>query len=758
MKTPFGYFSNDGREFLINTPDIPRNWYNYFHTDHYITYTSQVGTGSGFLQDDMGRRYSPVCGRGVYIHDGERGWSLTGLPIHEPREEYQCIHGIGYTVITLKKHGIKTEYGLFVPTEDSPTTGYEVLWVKVTNESEAIRTCKVMAYSENEVDDAYKPQGYNTAAVFKDDTVNGLHYVNTKNWNGKSTAFEIFLTCGQELSGYDLARNAFIGTYGSLSDPLALHRGECSNSSCVAEKCGYALERTVILQPGESDFCSFAMGMTESIERVNGITEGIATEEGVKALLAEVKEHYAAKARGIEIDTPDRELNFLFNHWLKYQTEMGSRWARVRHNGYRDIASDTECLSCYRPKLAWERVKRILSYQYANGYAPRTFIDGQLFDHNYSDCTVWLTFTVYAILCELGDLSLLEELVPFNNGETASVYEHLRRSVDFLYNFRGHYGLIQIWGGDWNDGMNCAGLEHKGVSIWLTMAWYRANKQFAEISRWLGKEEEALIADERGREMQELVDCYGWDTEGGYYRYAYSDDEHHIGASDCEEGSIYLNPQLWAVLSGIAVGGKEILAMNAAEEKLSYELGTAVSTPPYTRYMEYIGAISRKAPGVQENGGVYLHPMCWKLAVDALLGREDRVKYDLECILPFRNPIVAGRAEPYVICNCYFGKEADYRYGTPGQSWRTASGQWLLYALARFVFGITPRPEGLIINPCLPADWNGANVTRIFRDCVYRITYKRVGKRALFVNGASLNFGSILPYEPHGEFEVTVEF
>ncbi len=758
MNKQFGQFSPDGREFHIHTTDIPRNWYNYFYTDHYMTYTSQAGAGEGFLQDEMGRRYSPVCGRGVYIHDGTRGWNLCGLPTYDAPDFYDCNHGIGYTVITVERHGIRTEYGMFVPGEDSPTTGYEILWVKATNRTDEKKSLKVMAYADNTVDSAYKPQGYNTLAVDKDPRVNGIHHPKTVVWNGKEQSFEIFVTAGQTLSGYDCAKNAFIGPYGSLADPIALHKGGCTGSACIAEKFGFAVESPLTLKPGESGFVSFAMGMTENVDRINQLTHAIGTEQKVMALLDTVKGQYSRICDGLSIQTPYPEFDCLYNSWLKYQTNMGSRWARVRHNGYRDIASDTECLSAFNPQLAWERIKRLLSYQYPNGYAPRTILDGQLQDKNFSDCTVWLTFTVYAIIRELGDIQLLNETVPFHGGETATVYEHLRRSVDFLYHFRGNHGLIKIWGGDWNDCMDKAGMDHKGVSIWLTMAWYRANRQFAELSALMGENDQVALAEERGLEMKALVDQYGWSEEGGYYLYAISDEGHPIGAPSCEEGSVFLNPQLWAVLSGISENGKEIIAMDNAEKLLSYDLGTAVSTPAYTKFVPYVGSMTKKTPGVQENGGVYLHAMCWKLAVDSMLGRADRVQWDIDRILPTRNPVVDGRSEPYAICNCYMGKETGYRYGTPGQSWRTASAQWLLYATARFMFGLTPTMDGLEIHPCLPEGWNEAKVTRKFRGTTYVIEYKRTGEKTLTVDGTEQPFGTTLTLQSGKTVRVIVTF
>ena len=756
MFTQYGSFLKDGREFEIRTPDLPRNWYNYFYTDYYVTFTSQVGIGQGFLQDRLGKRLTAVEARGMYVHDGRAGWNLAGLPAENEWEDYRCIHGLGYTVIALKNRGIRSEYGLFVPNEGNALRGYEVAWVKLTNETNESRTLNVISYTDNSLDGTYKYQGYNTDRLDYNAAFNGLLFPVREEWDGEMRDFAFFALCGQKLSGYDCARNAFIGPYGSVQAPKALKRGGCSGSACVAEKIGYAIQSTLTLEPGESGFASFAVGFSENAEAASEIMGRFDSEEKVQNELRQVYEKYAGIIDGVTFKTPDENLNCLMNYWLKYQTNMGSRWARVRHNGYRDIASDTECLAAFNPGLAWERIKRLLTYQYSNGYAPRTFIDGKIKDNNFADCTVWLTFTVYSIVCELGDTALLNETVPFNDGSEASVYEHLRRSVDFLYHFRGLHGLIQIWGGDWNDCINLAGLEHKGVSVWLTIAWYRANRQFGEMAKWLGKTDDAEQARVRGEEMRDLVERYGWDEKGKYYIYAYTDQDRKLGSSDCEEGRIFLNPQLWAVLSGISTGGREICAMDRAEEELTYELGTAVSTPAYTHRDDGIGTMTTKAPGVQENGGVYLHAMCWKLAADAILKRERNVQKDLDSIVPFRNPVVNGRAEPYTLSNCYMGRETGYRYGTPGQSWRTASGQWFIKAMTNYVFGLLPTREGLAVNPCLPSEWNEAEITKAFRGGNYHIVYKRTGKRRVIADGKEIP-GEVLP--PAGKMtEVIVEF
>lgn len=429
--------------------------------------------------------------------------------------------------------------------------------------------------------------------------------------------------------------------------------------------------------------------------------------------------------------------------WLKHQSNMGSHWARVRSNGYRDMLSDTDCLACVNPELALSRFERILEYQYSNGYAPRKILGG-IRDENFSDNTVWITFTAMSILKETSDISTLDKVVKFNDNTEATIYEHIKRSVDFLYGFRGLHGLIKIWGGDWNDCMNTAGLDGRGVSVWLSLAWLRANKMFEEIAKIYGREDEAAIAKRRSEEMADIIEKYGWDGE--YYLDAYNDDDEKIGSHENEEGKMFLIPQLWAVLSGVSMSGREITAMDSVEKYLTDPLGTIICAPAYTKFNPSIGYVTLKYPGIHENGGVYLHTIAWKIAADALTKRADRVEADIECILPFRNKVVDGRAGPYIMCNSYFGVQTGYRYGTPGQSWRTVAGQWFQKALVNYVYGLMPEMEGLKIDPCLPKSWKEANIVKKFRGTIYDIHYINCGTKVkrILVDGKEID-GTILP-------------
>lgn len=737
--TRFGHFSETSSDFVITESNLPRNWYNYLWNDHYITFTSQTGAGSGFLQDSLGRRLTLVKDRALYLLEGETHWGGSGLPVNEAREAFQCTHFRGASAIDTINHGIGTSFTAIVPREES----CELWSLNVKNHSEYPRSLRVIGFFGSEFDGAYVRQGYNVGTADFHPEINGIAAPCTTSFGDgvKKTAIG-FLTLSEPADGFDCTANAIIGPYGSFSHPAILERGGCSNTACCGEKLAFALEKDICLAPQEEKELIFVCGIAFSYEEISALQKRFTPKEFAMEK-SSVLQRFAKNTAQVRIETPDRELNKLFD-WLKHQTNMGARWARVRHNGYRDLTSDTDCLAAVNPKKALERFKRILSYQYSNGYAPRTIIDGAIRDKNFADNTVWLTFTAGSILKELGKREILDIEVPYNDGTSGTIYEHLYRSVDFLYHFRGLHDLIKIWGGDWNDCMNTAGLKGRGVSVWLSIAWYRANKVFAEIAEIYGRPEDVKQAHVRGREMQELIETYGWDGE--YYLDAYNDDGEKIGSKECEEGKIFLIPQLWAVLSGVSTQGRQILAMDAVEKYLSSPLGTLISVPPYTRYQAGVGSVTTKPPGVHENGGVYLHTIAWKIAADALLKRADKVEADIEAILPFRNKVVDGRAEPYVMCNSYFGEQTGYRYGTPGQSWRTAAGQWFMKALINYVYGLQPEMEGLRIVPCLPPGWKTCSIVKEFRGCTYHITYENhgVNVKEITVDGAPLD-GDILP-------------
>lgn len=739
----YGYFKDHA--YCITERKTPRHWYNYGFNDTTVSFYSQVGFGECFIQDDMGRRVTLVADRAVYIVDRATGQFhlATGLPMRESFDAYECMHSLGATTITTRRNGIKTEYTVFVPAH-----GDGERWlVTLTNERQTEADLGVVAYAATRTDGLYTPQGYNSTAAGCSQERNAVwSQVNSTFRTGEYYQSYGYMTSSEPIYGYDSRHNAFIGVYGSKEIPEALaeHSG-CTNSESICEKVCYALENGFRLMPGQSVTVAYAISHAKTISQIPTITVA-----QIQAQKETVLAQRRTEIEELEIVTPDDNLNHALAFY-KYAANMGSRWARVRHNGYRDIVSDTECFGVANPKLAWDRLCRILSYQYQNGYCPRTFIDGQVRPNNFADCAVWITFTAYALVMELGDLSLLDQMVSFTDGGEATVFEHLHRAVQYLYDFKGHHDLIRIWGGDWHDSMSKAGLEGKGVSVWLSIAWVRANDMFTELCRLRKLDDLAEKHVTMGKAMRERIEKYGWDGE--YYLTAINDKGEPIGSHKNDEGQIWLNAQLWSVLSGLRSREELIKIMQVVDEKMETPYGTRVCYPPYTKPHNGEGTYALQPAGTLLNASPYAHPNAWKIAVEAILGRADKVEETLRKILPWDHTYGKTMGEPYILYNMYHGVEAGYRAGTPGQSWRTASHSWVLKSLTRFVLGVCPTIEGLTLTPCLPPSWKECAVRKMFRGCTYQIRYHQTGNRRVVVDGKDWPH-AVLPYEKGKTIEV----
>ena len=739
----YGHFENGGREFVVTCRKTPRHWHNYMYNDEYVAFFSQVGFGEGFAQDGLGRRIPLVKDRMLYVVNRDTGvWSsANGLPMRDAFDAYECRHGLGYTVLTAVKDGVRTELTFFVPEE-----GRRELWrVRAVNEGEKPARLSLIPFVDTDADDSYRPQAYNTD-YGNFDAAHGAvwgHFFQAYESDDPAPMYAYMLS-DAEPAGFCARRNAFIGVYGNKLCPEALEekrglRGE----EVLGEKLCLALDIHADLQPGEEKAFTVVIGAERTLSDLTAVRAMAAGSEG---LLSAIREKRAEEISGLSITTPDARLNDAFNGFYQYATCMGSRWARVRHNGYRDMTSDTECLSSFNAELARARFRRILSYQYENGYAPRTFIGGRICDNNFSDCAVWIPFALDAILRETGDLSFLNEVVPFNSGAMGTVYEHARRSVEFLSGFTGPDGLVRIWGGDWNDCMNRAGLGGKGESVWLSIAWIRACKMLIRIARLSGHDADADALEPVLKQMNRAVDARGWDGE--WYLTAIDDEGRDIGSRENEEGKIFLIPQLWAVLADLDDKARVKTAMESANRLLEAPLGTRVSWPAYTHIDNRIGSVTQKSAGVHENGGIYLHTMAWRLAVDAMLGDAARVERDIRQMVPWDQTYAPTEGEPYMLFNSYFGDQTGYRYATPGQSWRTASTQWFVKAMTLYVFGLQPDIDGLHIHPCLPASWNACAATKKLRGCEYRVTYTRTGTFSVTADGERIPDGGALPLKP----------
>jgi cellobiose phosphorylase len=344
-------------------------------------------------------------------------------------------------------------------------------------------------------------------------------------------------------------------------------------------------------------------------------------------------------------------------------------------------------------------------------------------------------------LKETGDFSLLEDRAPFLDAGEASLSEHVLRAFRRVFTRTSPRGLPYIGAGDWNDGLSAMGLLERGESVWLAHFLAGLLADWSEIWRRAGQEVLAKELAERRTALVAAINEHAWD--GAWYVRGTLDDGSVLGGAANRVGRIFLNSQTWAVLNDVAPPDRRELCLDAVEEHLVTEAGSLLLAPAFDVPVPQIGYITRYAPGLRENGGVYTHAAVWAIAAAAKAKRPALVERLLVAIDPSNKDPERYWAEPYVLPGNVDGPSSPH-HGRAGWTWYTGSAAWLHRVVAEWVLGVRAELDGLRVDPCLPPSWPRARMTRPFRGGLYTIEIERGAPAGLRLDGAPFA-GDLLP-------------
>lgn len=717
-----GHFGEEGGTFVQTDPRSPRPWNSFLWNEDFIASCSQVGQGYALRQDPRGFRFDLHEGRALWIIDSEseEAWSANGLPLPPRGEPFSCTHSFGTVCIEREHDGIWSRLEIGVP----PAGACELWHVTLTNSGNRKRRLRVIPFVDCVVGGVFPAatagrflEKYNAATVT--DIVrtgnHGGHYTN-------GVVHGVFLRMDRKPTNFDTRRSAFIGPYGNTQAPAAVvEGGKCTGSICDYERPVLALETVIALEPGASESIGIVAGLFSARAELRRFAKMDVPKELGRTRAAAVK-----RCGNWSVETPQKDVDLFLNGFLQHQLRLNASWARVYYNGIRDLAQDNAALAIQDPASAWNKFRQVLSFQYASGNAPRAWIGGEVVEQDYADSPVWLPMTARAILMETGDWSALKEKIQFHDGRPASVYEHLRRAVQYLWKDRGRHGLSKIHRGDWNDLLNAAGMYGKGESVWLSQALCVALNDFSELAAVMRQKEDAAWAQRSRGTLMRAIRRHAFDTRNGVFLRGFTDAGKPLHAAGSPEG-IDLIAQAWGVLSGVVTGEEAQRVLANVDRLLELEQGTLTMERGFDHYRPEIGFLSATRPGCNVNAGFYQHAAAFTVVADCVAGRGDAAWRRLRKLLPFTPERGHIHGEPFVVNNAYYGPASGYRQGESEMGWLTGTAGWITRAVAQHVFGLEPTVDGLRLRPCLPSGWKRASITRRFRGATYHIEYHQSG-------------------------------
>ncbi len=751
----FGYFSEDGESYTITDGHTPRPWINMLYNDKFAS--AMANRGEGFTV--LGRFYNRI----TRYFDPELYLprELDGKRILEVRDEESGdvinlfdAHGIecrvtpGCSEFSGEDFGIKFIVKVFVPLTDP----CECWIVELENKSGRERKLTIRAEQT------------------------WAFYNNSPHWGtNKTTAANVKVE--RVASGFEATAVGTGEPYGTIYAAFAVE--ECTNAYNQLKveptlttakrfpavykdfKYNYAnVFSTVILAEGKSAKRTVVSSAAETIDEARICVDKYTVSEKAETALSEALTYRKKINSYNTCSLPDKNMERFLNVWLKYQLGLTYIYNRGEEGGgFRDVTQDCWGASLIHPEYPLRRIREALSYVYPDGHSMRVYDGGNRISHpqDFVDCPLWMPCTVTQYIKETGNYAFLDEVLPYyGSDEVGTVEEHMWRMLDHAYNKRGANGLLLMRDGDWLDGL--AGINQNGTatSAWATMQAFWAQRLLAELYDAIGNDEKASELRRRNEEYRTIVRDVAWD--GKWYIYGFKSDGLPVGSSKCKEGKIYLNPQSWAVLSGLETDPQRIKTIRrSVDTYLTTVFGPVLLYPTYV-HDTTCGRISTQVPGSFANGAIYLHGASFKVAADVAAGEYDAA-YDTWCrLIPNHpdNPDCRRTSEPYCTGNVHFGPD-NPRFGMNLFSWFTATPAWLIHDGFDGILGVEADYDGLHVTPRVPAEWNEYSVNRLYRGRQYQLNMRRAKDgedKGIYANGKKIA-DSVIPLDCTAqEFEI----
>ena len=762
----YGYFDDRNREYVITNPATPAPWANYLGSPEYGALISNNAGGYSFAQSGANGRILRYVfngfdqpGRYLYLRDDETKdyWSASWQPVGKDLTQYksECRHGTAYTRMLADYAHIHSEALYYVPLNRA----YEVWCLTLTNTDSKPRHLTVTGYAEFTNNSNYEQDQVNlqyslfiSRTMFRGNRIRQAIHGNLdalkdgEYVDNKDVTERFFGLAGSPVSSYCGDKEAFLGLYHGYGNPQGVEAGDLGNVLSYNENSCGGLSTKIPLQPGESKTVAFVLGMQRDAQ-AGAILDGYADPAAVcQRELGELKTWWHSRLERFQVKTPSPEFDTMLNTWNGYNCFMTFLWSRaasfiycgLRNGyGYRDTVQDIQGILHLAPEMAVEKIRFMLSAQVDNGGGlplvkfthnaghedtpdDPSYVRETGHPHYRADDALWLFPTVYKYVAESGNLAFIDEVIPYANRDSGTVYDHLKRAIGFSMNRLGPHGLPAGLYADWND---CLRLGEKGESTFVAMQYYLAMSILRKFAEYKKDAEYIAFLDEKQAALGKLLNELCW-NEDRFVR-GFTQAGETIGKRTDPEANMWLNSQSWAVISGLATPEQADIALDRVDALLNTEYGAVLMDPPYHAHA-FAGALAViYNAGVKENAGIFSQSQGWIILAEALRGHGGRAfRYFLENAPAAQNDRAEIRKlEPYCYGQFTEGKASPH-FGRSHVHWLTGTASTVMVGCVEGILGMRPDFCGLRIAPAIPKAWEGFTIEKVFRGCKLHIVVK----------------------------------
>ncbi|KWW28808.1 MAG: cyclic beta-1,2-glucan synthetase [bacterium P3] len=738
----YGGFDRDGRDYVLTNTNTPMPWVNVIANPRFGCIVS--ATMAGFTFAHNAQQFKLTSWSNDIVRDSASEMLLIGRRQFVPAT---ARHGQGWSAFDAEYDNMSVKVRLFVAVERME----KYYQIRVDNKTAAPLTVQL--------DMVYKL----VLGMSEEQTARYLH----SEWDAPSNTLRV--------------RNVYHPVY--RNQTLLLTATEPLTDLSLDYPNRKRVGLTLTVPAGDGKELAFVMAVAE---RPDTAFRPLTALGDIREEFGRVEAFWEDRLSHIQVDTPDRSFNYMLNRWYLYQVYSSRLFARAGFyqvggaTGFRDQLQDVMSVLYSDPAYARRQILDHAAHQFAEGDVLHWWHSSMRLGARttFSDDYLWLVFVTHQYVRVTGDIGILAETVPFCQAdrlapgeaergmnyavpehwdeplsdtasahpdirtfEYATLYEHLRRSVNRAMSRIGIHGLPLMGCGDWNDGMSRVGVEGRGESVWVAFFLADLLPKMEELTQRMPGAD-LSYCEELSRFRARLVRAIqdnAWDgdrpqggegTLKGWFLRAYFDNGELMGSRNNIECQIDLISQAWSILTDVATPDQKESVMRETDSRLvdrEHEL-IRLLTPPFRNSHPSPGYIMNYPEGVRENGGQYTHGAMWYIMAQLKEGRYDQGYFLYSLINPIHRTrtladVLKYKVEPYCIAADIYSNPQ--HPGRGGWTWYTGSASWAYKTGVETILGLHKQGDTLVVDPRVPTEWTHFTVRYRHGGSTYVIRYER---------------------------------